>query len=613
MKGTLVFDVETHEAGQLYTMPPEEFVRLIGYRWRGQDTVLTTELDELREQIIRARFVIGHNIHSFDLPAVFGHESNEPLELAMAGRVYDTWTHSVLVHSAPAEYTDRAGTRRVLTPSNRDGHLKSWHSLDEQAHQLGVPGKTHDLKALAKEFGDPALKGKLRVKDGFGRIPADDERYRSYLRGDVDASEVVSKELLKRGPLDDYAMREQEIEARKAVISSNGLRVDAPRAQARVDELAARREVIMSGLVDKHDFPTEGKQPWRSDPGKAAILAALAEADITPKTRPDWQRTANGALSLGGKVLVPLTAGTPAEDLGTALAELMGQRSLAQLALDSMHADGFAHPQISMLQRSGRWSTTEPGLTIWTARGPGAVEKAYFVPDGPEDVLLELDYSNADARVVAALSGDTRYAERFEPGADGHLINAWAAWGKDKVGTDKHDPTTAHYRQLAKPGGHGWGYRIGARKLAGTWGLPVEEAKTFLDKMSATFRRVVAWQDRSVAYAARHGYVTNPWGRRMPVERGREYTQAPALEGQSGTREIVCDAILGFPIPVLRRVKGNIHDALLFSVPKARWEACRDDLIRRMEAVFDPPGGQRIDFPVSAGPAGSDWFEASHE
>jgi DNA polymerase-1 len=45
--------------------------------------------------------------------------------------------------------------------------MKKWFSLDEQAHQLGVPGKTHDLKALAKEFG------------GFGSIPVDDPRFRS--------------------------------------------------------------------------------------------------------------------------------------------------------------------------------------------------------------------------------------------------------------------------------------------------------------------------------------------------------------------------------------------------------------------------------------------------
>lgn len=604
MKNTLVFDCETHEAGQLYTMPPKDFVRLIGYRWRGRKTVLTTDLEELREQIRAARFVVGHNIHAFDLPAVFGHKSDEPLELAMQGRVYDTWTHAVLVNPAPYQYTNRHGKSAKADKPER---MKAWFGLDEQAHQLGVPGKTADLKELAKEFGDPELTGKARITSGFGRIPVDDERYRSYLIGDVDASEAVSKELLKLGPLDKYAMREQEIAARAAVITSNGFRVNAERAQARVGELAARREVIMTGLVKSYDFPAEGKAPWATIAGKEAIIAALADAGVNTRTRPDWPRTAGGELSLGGETLKAVTAGTEAEDLGTALAELKGQRSLAQLALDSMHSDGFAHPQISMLQRSGRWSTTEPGLTIWTARGPGAVEKAYFVPDTDDEVLGEFDYSNADARGVAALSGDRRFAERFLPGADGHEINAIAAWGRLV-----YDSDPKKYRQLAKPGGHGWGYRIGARKLAGTWGLPVDEAKAFLDKMNAAFGKVVAWQDRSVRYAAQHGYVMNPWGRRMPVERGREYTQAPALEGQSVTREIACDAILRMPIPVLRRVKGFIHDALILSIPRDRWEPCKNDVIRLMQATFDPPGGQRIDFPVESGPPGADWFECSH-
>src|SRR5699024_5722847 len=135
-------------------------------------------------------------------------------------------------------------------------------------------------------------------------------------------------------------------------------------------------------------------------------------------------------LSMKGSVLRELTKDTAAADLGQALAELKGQRSLAQLALDSLHPDGFVHPDITMLQRSGRWSTTEPGLTIWGSRTEElAYEKSYFIPDNEDECLLEIDYSNADARVVAWLSGDRKYAERFEPGADGHLINAWTAWG----------------------------------------------------------------------------------------------------------------------------------------------------------------------------------------
>jgi len=573
-------------------MPPEEFVRLIGYAWGEGDVVLTTSLEELREQILKARWIIGHNIHSFDLRAVFGIDSDIPLQLAIEKRVYDTWTHAALVHPAPHMFINRFGKNMLAdTPAN----MTRWFGLDEQAHQLGVQGKTHDLRELAKEYG------------GYGCIPPTEKRYREYLIGDVEATRAVAKELLKKGPLDKYALREQEIAARAAVISSNGLRVDTAAAEKRVEELRTRREAILEEMQTKYGLPTEGKSPWASKAGKEAIMAALADHGITPETRSDWTRTATGNISLGGETLIQITKGTPAEDLGTALAELKGQRSLAQLALDSMHPDGFVHPDITMLQRSGRWSTTKPGLTIWSARGEGAIEKSYFIPDSEDEVLLELDYSNADARFVAAISGDRKYAERFEPGADGHLINAYAAWGKETVDSD---PKT--YRQMAKPLGHGWSYGGRAKGLARASGLPESTAKTFVDGMDKAFSVLVRWQDR-VRKEATRGYVMNEWGRRLWVEKGREFTQAPALIGQNGTREIVCDALLKMPPHILRRVKAQVHDALLFSVPKSNWEECRDYLMKLMETDFKPAyGGQRIEFPVSAGPAGANWMEASH-
>ncbi|SIJ94186.1 DNA polymerase I [Mycobacteroides abscessus subsp. abscessus] len=592
-EGTLIFDIETHSAELMYSMEPEEFVRLIGYAWGDGEVVLTTDLDEIKHQILKARWIIGHNIHAFDLRAVFGIKSDIPLELAQQRRVYDTWTHAALVNPAPYMFTNRHGKNAL---ANSPDKMKRWFSLDEQAHQLGVPGKTHDLKALAKEFG------------GFGAIPVDDERYREYLIGDVIASRVVAQELLKKGKLDDYALREQEIAARAAVISSNGLRVDVEAAKARVEELRVRREAILAELQTKYGLPTEGKSPWATTAGKEAIMAALADHGITPKSRKDWTKTSTGNLSLGGEVLTELTKGTSAEDLGTALAELKGQRSLAQLALDSTHPDGFVHPDITMLQRSGRWSTTEPGLTVWTSRGEGAVEKSYFVPDSDDEVLLELDYSNADARIVAAYSGDRKYAERFEPGADGHMINAIAAWGREVVESDPKK-----YRQMAKPLGHGWSYGGRPGGLVRVTGLPFTTAKKFCDGMDSTFVALVDWQNR-VRDEATRGYVMNEWGRKLWVEQERIFTQAPALKGQNGTREIVCDALLRMPPHILRRVKAQIHDAVLFSVPRENWEACRDYLVRLMETEFQPSvGGQLVEFPVSAGPAGANWMEASHE
>jgi DNA polymerase-1 len=123
----------------------------------------------------------------------------------------------------------------------------------------------------------------------------------------------------------------------------------------------------------------------------------------------------------------------------------------------------------------------------------------------------------------------------------------------------------------------------------------------------------VGWQNKVVYYANRDGYVVNDWGRKMPVEKGREYTQGPALLGQSGTREIVCDIILDLPIWALRKLKAQIHDALVFSVPKKDFDKWRDYLVKLMTRSFKPKnGGQLIEFPVEAGPPGANWYEAGH-
>jgi DNA polymerase-1 len=690
-KGTITLDIESASAHLLYSMPPEEFFRLGGYRWKGDaEVTITDDLEELRDAIRRARWIVGHNIHAFDLKAIFGPESNEPVKLAMAGRVYDTITHAGLVNPTPAKWTDRKGSLRVAPKKGwKPEQMMPWFGLDEQAHQLGVGGKSDDLKKLAAEFVEPGEDPRL----GFGRIPVDDPRYRAYLVGDVEASERVAAALLRRGKLSGngertpgrdyvgYPMRWQEVAARTAVISSNGWVVDEQGATFRRDTLATRRDVIVSKLAADYGLPTDSDNPWSTSEGKRAIVSVLADNGITPESV-DWPKTdgwenrerdaqksaekakalrasvagwkdellagiaENGrklsksqiaarnrwvaekteeasrlereplppfyGLSLSGETLTTLTAGTEAEDLGTALAEVKGQRSLAQLTLDSLHPDGRVHPEITMLQASGRASTTKPGLTIWTARGPGAVERAYYLPDSPDEVLCSVDLSNADARGVAAESGDTEYAVRFQPGQDGHLLNAIAAWGQDVV--MESEATQKHYRQAGKPYGHGWTYGGGPKTLASHAGGSVEEATKFCNGMASAFPRLVAWQDEIRKFARRNGYVVNDWGRRMRTEKGREYTQGPALMGQNVTLEIMCDLLLALPLPVLRRIKAWIHDEFVFSIPRKNAEKHQAWLVEAMSTVFEPKHGrgQRIEFPASSGSLGDNWYLCDH-
>lgn len=614
---TLFFDIETANAGREYSMPPRDFFRLGQYAWSEGDVVLTEDYDEMLQVIRRANRVIAHNGIGFDLSVLFGKDSMESLHMAAQRRIFDPFLYANLVFPAPDLFTDRFGRKVYLSPSKSPvKHSKTWLSLANLTHQLGIEGKHGDLKELAKKYNPP----KTKVADlDFSLIPLDDPDFREYARFDVIALRELTRTLFDRfGKPGEYAWREMFANAIFAQVSRNGIKVDVEQAQARVDELAARRDKIMAWLVEDFGMPTDSKMPWKSNVGKEAIIRAFASFGVMTE-QDNWTKTPTGAPSFGGDVLKAVAAGTEAEELADALAELQGQRSLAQLALDSVKEDGLVHPNISSLQRSGRSSVTEPSLTTWSARDAvKSQEKKYFVAR-PGHKFLEVDYSAADARIVAAYSGDTEFAKRFAPGADSHEIS-----GRLMYGDEEYDTDPKRYRTVAKALGHAYSYRAGVKKLAMTSGQPQDVAQQFVSSMDAAYPRVKAWQDKVTA-EGESGWVTNAWGRRMPISsywdaqrkehRSRSYTQSPAMYGQSGTTEILRDALMRMydrDPEMLRWVKSPVHDAVWFEIPEKDLDWGPDAIVECMETTFHPDGGQAIEFTVERGSLAADWFSAGH-
>src|SRR5690606_22620072 len=119
-----------------------------------------------------------------------------------------------------------------------------------------------------------------------------------------------------------------------------------------------------------------------------------------------------------------------------------------------------------------------------------------------------------------------------------------------------------------------------------------------------------------VEEAEAKGYVENTWGRRMKVEKGREFTAAPALYGQSTTRELMMDAI----IRLARRgdyyalaLRCIIHDELVLELDEDRLEEDLKVVKECMEMSFNPdlPLSMGIEFKVGTG-VGRDGREAGH-
>lgn len=601
----LYFDIETHSADKLWEMEPHEFFRLGSYaHGRDGEIRITTSYHEMRDLIRFADRVVVHNGLAFDLMALFRDNYLEVVEMAYNKKIVDTFVLAHLFNPAPSKFTDYKGHTHYN--GNKPEKTKVWLSLENQAFQIGVQGKFGDIRELAKAHNPE----KTPVsKLDYGLIPLDDPDFVAYAKQDVEALRGLAIGLLDKGEFTEYTWREMLSVAIDNQISANGFTVDIVAAQDRVEQLAQRKEVLMSRLQEQYGLPTEGKQPWRTSEGKEAIFKVLAEHDITPETVKNWTKTATGNYSLGGDVVKEITAGTDAEELGEALAELMGQRSLAELALESVKPDGKVHPDITSLQRSGRRSVTRPGLTIWGARGDKAEEKEYFIASKGRK-LLEADYSNADARIVAAVTGDKEYAKRFGEGVDGHEISGRIAFGED------YDNNPTDYRNKAKILSHAYNYGCGFRTLARNTGLPEAVTRQFVERMNEAYPEVTKWRG-IFAKQGESGFIWNDWGRRMVVDPEYSFTQSFALIGQSGTSEIMKDALIRmfeYDPNILTWVVAPVHDALVFDVPEEELDKGAADTIQSlMETVWKPKeGGQEIDFPVSVGKPSNNWREAGH-
>lgn len=655
-KKFLFWDLESHNAGRQYGMEPFEFVRL--FQWAINDgpvqlkEVHTPEdLEWVRNVVREADYVVGHNIIGFDLSVLFGVESLEALYMAMSRKVIDTYYLANLLTPSPYSYTNAQGAVRTAAAKPIE-HTMSWLSLANLCYQFELPGKFGSLKEMAKPFNPP----KTLVADlDYSLIPLDHPEFRMYAEQDVIAVRGLYHYLVAKMKRDEYpgeyVWREMELmSATVGQMSRNGILVSQDYANDRITSMAAKREEVMGWLVKNYDFPTEGKSPWASTKGKDVIVQVMADFGITPQSH-DWPRTPTGALKLGGEELKLLAEGSSPEaiEFVEAIASLKGMRTIPQLVLESMKEDGRVHPEISSLQRSGRWSFTKPGVTIFGERSEALkADKALFIA-AEGNVLAGFDYSSADARAMAALSGDEEFARRFETNEDGealhngHDLTGEAMFGKEAYwkNVDKKGKSTLY--PVAKIGGHAQNYNVGGYKLANTlneaskkedlgltfWApantrygqKPIPEyedsipTRAMIESFNSTYVWLKRFKDRSVE-EGESGIITNSWGRRMKVDEGSAYTQGPALYGQSTTREIMGDAILKLIRKgeyYIRALRAIIHDELLVEFNEARVEEDIKVVKECMEVVFDPKTNVSIPIPFPVGYGyGKTWKEAGH-
>ncbi len=567
--GTLVFDIES--SGTHIWPLAADFVRIIGVQHRDQIRV-TADVRAVVKLLQSARYLVGHNILGFDLIALATGYGVDIYELTENGRIIDTMLTEIL--SDPPTAGINVG--RVLKD----------YSLNAVGMRKLGAGKTDDLKSLAKRHG------------GFEKIPVDDPHYRAYCAGDVNVTSRLA--VSQAGARTPYVVREHRVMAIAAQMRINGFRVDVDLLAQRVAEGRATRERLRDRLATDYGLPLVDargnayRAPQASSGGKEAVAAAFAELGVelarTPKS---------GAPALGKDALDEIRqryAGrSDVVTLVDTVQSLNGVRSVYD-TVERCRVGDRVHPNITPYQASGRWSVSEPGLTVMGKRGGRWREREIFLPE-PGHVIVTADLAQIDNRMVAAHCQDQAYLSLFGPGMDVHAANALRVFGD------------ASRRDDAKILGHGWNYSMGIVKLAALVGSE-QVARQFDAVMRRTYRGLVAWKEDVAAQADAGQILDNGWGRKLRTTPHRGWTQAPALIGQSAAMDALKEGLLRLPRHVYPMLRAVIHDEVILSVPLDQVDDVERIVVEAMSFEWKPAaytGGTPVAVTAGLGRRGRSW------
>ncbi len=263
---------------------------------------------------------------------------------------------------------------------------------------------------------------------------------------------------------------------------------------------------------------------------------------------------------------------------------------------------------------TGRLASSDPNLQNIPVRSEeGRRIREAFVAE-PGKVLVSLDYSQIELRILAHVANIDALKQAFREGQDIHAMTA------SEMFNVPMDQMTPDIRRQAKAINFGVIYGISGFGLARNLRIPRSEAQGFIDRYFERFPGIRTYMDETVAFAKEHGRVETLFGRKIHTPEinakgpGAGFAKRAAINAPiQGTAADVIrramvrmdDAIVDLPATMLLQV----HDELIFEVD----ESAVDETIARVRTVMETAAepAVRLDVPlvVDAG-QGANWAEA---
>ena len=484
------------------------------------------------------------------------------------------------------------------------------------AHYLINPDMRHNMDILAETYLNytPQSITELIGKKGknqlsMRQVPLGQQT--EYAVEDADITrqlkEYFVKELESGGTQSLFDQVELPLVAVLTHMEANGICLDTPF----LHELSVQLQTDIDTL-EKEIYKQAGETFNLASPKQLGpILFDKLKLVDKPK------KTKTGQYSTAEEVLSYLAKDHPI------VADILEWRSLQKLQSTYVTAlpqeinpkTGRVHTVYNQaVAATGRLSSNNPNLQnipIRTPRGQ-EVRKAFIAQD-TDHVLLAADYSQIELRIIAALSKDPAMVAAFQAEQDIHTATAARVFGVEAAAV------TRAQRSQAKTVNFGIVYGVSAFGLSQQTNLNRTEAKELIDTYYSSYPQLRAYMSNQVDFAREHGYVTTVLGRRRylkdinsqnAVVRGAAERNAVNAPIQGSAADIIKLAM----IKLHRRIQDEnwqakmllqVHDELVFEVPKSELEAFQKIVKIEMETAFSLEVPLVVDLGV-----GKNWLEA---
>lgn len=160
---------------------------------------------------------------------------------------------------------------------------------------------------------------------------------------------------------------------------------------------------------------------------------------------------------------------------------------------------------------TGRLSSSDPNLQNIPIRTEfGRQIRHAFIATG-ENILMSVDYSQIELRIVASLAEDKKMIEIFKQDLDIHRATAAA------INNVSLDEVTKEMRRAAKEINFGILYGMGSYGLSWRAEITQYQAKQFIDKYFQEFSGVKKYLEHTLEFVKENGYAETLFGRRRYI------------------------------------------------------------------------------------------------